>query len=75
MIGGVAPSEYLGKLETGDETTPPIDRERLPLDPRRIGGGCGGTEDVTFILGILTNRKIDPSQESACWVAIALFRT
>ena len=29
IIGGVAPSEYLGKLETGNATTPPIDRERL----------------------------------------------
>jgi hypothetical protein len=29
IIGGVAPSAYLAKLETGDVTTPPIDRERL----------------------------------------------
>jgi hypothetical protein len=29
IIGGVAPSEYLTKLETGDKTTPPIERERL----------------------------------------------
>ena len=29
IIGGVAPSEYLGKLETGNSTTPPIDRDRL----------------------------------------------
>jgi hypothetical protein len=29
MIGGVAPSEYLDKLEIGNETTPPIDRDRL----------------------------------------------
>ena len=29
MIGGVAPSEYLSKLETGSATTPPILRERL----------------------------------------------
>jgi hypothetical protein len=29
IIGGVAPSEYLAKLEKGDETTPPIPRERL----------------------------------------------
>ena len=27
IIGGVAPSEYLAKLEKGDETTPPIDRD------------------------------------------------
>jgi len=26
-----APSEYLAKLERGDETTPPIDRERLDV--------------------------------------------
>lgn len=29
IIGGVAPSEYLSKLEQGDSTTPPIDRTRL----------------------------------------------
>jgi hypothetical protein len=29
IIGGVAPSEYLAKLENGDKTTPPIDGERL----------------------------------------------
>jgi hypothetical protein len=29
IIGGVAPSEYLSKLETGNTTTPPISRERL----------------------------------------------
>ncbi|BCQ24728.1 DUF262 domain-containing protein [Caballeronia sp. NK8] len=29
IIGGVAPSEYLAKLEGGNSTTPPIDRERL----------------------------------------------
>ena len=29
IIGGVAPSEYLAKLEKGNETTPPIDRARL----------------------------------------------
>lgn len=29
IIGGVAPSEYLAKLEKGNEATPPIDRERL----------------------------------------------
>jgi hypothetical protein len=29
IIGGVAPSEYLAKLEKGDRTTPPIERERL----------------------------------------------
>lgn len=29
IIGGVAPSEYLDKLEKGDETTPPISREKL----------------------------------------------
>jgi hypothetical protein len=29
IIGGVAPSEYIAKLENGNETTPPIDRERL----------------------------------------------
>ncbi len=29
IIGGVAPSEYLAKLETGNATTPPIDRDRL----------------------------------------------
>jgi len=28
-IGGDAPSEYLAKLEKGNETTPPIDRARL----------------------------------------------
>jgi hypothetical protein len=28
-IGGVAPSEYIAKLEKGNDTTPPIDRERL----------------------------------------------
>ena len=29
IIGGVAPSEYLAKLEKGNEATPPIDRARL----------------------------------------------
>jgi hypothetical protein len=29
IIGGVAPSEYLSKLETGSSTTPPIERKRL----------------------------------------------
>lgn len=29
IIGGVAPSEYLAKLEKGDKQTPPIKRERL----------------------------------------------
>ena len=29
IIGGVAPSEYLAKLESGNATTPPIDRDRL----------------------------------------------
>jgi hypothetical protein len=29
IIGGIAPSEYLAKLENGDETTPAIERERL----------------------------------------------
>ena len=29
IIGGVAPSEYLAKLEHGNETTPPIDGNRL----------------------------------------------
>lgn len=29
IIGGVAPSEYLGKLEKGDKQTPAIDRQRL----------------------------------------------
>ena len=29
IIGGVAPSEYLGKLEAGDKTMPAIPRERL----------------------------------------------
>ena len=29
IIGGVSPSEYLAKLETGNATNPPIDRGRL----------------------------------------------
>ena len=29
IIGGVAPSEYIAKLENGNEATPPIDCERL----------------------------------------------
>jgi hypothetical protein len=29
MIGGVAPSEYLSKLERGNESAPPIARDRL----------------------------------------------
>ena len=29
IIGGVAPSEYLTKLEQGETQTPPIERERL----------------------------------------------
>lgn len=31
IIGGVAPSEYLAKLETGDRQTPAIERERLDV--------------------------------------------
>jgi hypothetical protein len=29
IIGGVAPSDYIAKLETGDKTTPPIERSTL----------------------------------------------
>jgi hypothetical protein len=29
IIGGIAPSEYLAKLERGTDTTPPIERQRL----------------------------------------------
>jgi hypothetical protein len=29
IIGGVAPSDYLGRLEKGDEDTPPISPEKL----------------------------------------------
>lgn len=29
IIGGIAPSEYLAKLQKGDETTPPIDQNKL----------------------------------------------
>src|SRR5262249_15499331 len=29
IIGGVAPSEYIAKLEAGSATTPPIERDRL----------------------------------------------
>ncbi|MEO7086692.1 MAG: DUF262 domain-containing protein [Gemmatimonadaceae bacterium] len=43
MIGGVAPSEYLGKLERGNETSPPISRQKLGeyleshlIDPRLL---------------------------------------
>lgn len=31
IVGGVAPSEYLAKLERGDATTPPIDSARLDV--------------------------------------------
>ena len=31
IIGGAAPSEYLSRLEKGNNTTPPIDRQRLDL--------------------------------------------
>ena len=31
IIGGVAPSEYVAKLEKGNETTPPIDSMRLDV--------------------------------------------
>jgi hypothetical protein len=31
IIGGVAPSDYLDKLEKGNETTPSIERERLDI--------------------------------------------
>ncbi|MEO8182958.1 MAG: DUF262 domain-containing protein [Deltaproteobacteria bacterium] len=43
LIGGAAPSEYLAKLEKGNEVSPPIPRERLDgylrshlLDPERL---------------------------------------
>jgi hypothetical protein len=29
IIGGVAPSDYIAKLENGNETTPPIDPKQL----------------------------------------------
>jgi hypothetical protein len=29
IIGGVAPSAYLGKLQKGDAATPPIEQQRL----------------------------------------------
>jgi hypothetical protein len=29
IIGGVAPSDYIAKLENGNETTPPIDPKKL----------------------------------------------
>jgi len=31
IVGGISPSEYLAKLEKGNETTPPIKRERLDV--------------------------------------------
>ena len=31
IIGRLAPSEYLAKLQRGDDTTPPIERERLDV--------------------------------------------
>jgi hypothetical protein len=31
IVGGVAPSDYLAKLEKGNETTPPIGHERLDV--------------------------------------------
>lgn len=31
IIGGLAPSEYLAKLQRGDDTTPSIERERLDV--------------------------------------------
>lgn len=31
IIGGTAPSDYLARLEKGNETTPPIERERLDV--------------------------------------------
>jgi len=31
IVGGFSPSEYLAKLEKGNETTPPIKRERLDV--------------------------------------------
>jgi len=43
LIGGAAPSEYLAKLEKGNDVSPPIPRERLDgylrshlLDPERL---------------------------------------
>ena len=45
IIGGVAPSEYLNKLESGDKTTPAIERARLDnylrshlIDPALLRG-------------------------------------
>ena len=45
IIGGVAPSEYVSKLERGNETTPPIDGKRLDsylkshlIDPTLLRG-------------------------------------
>jgi hypothetical protein len=29
ILGGISPSDYLAKLESGNATTPPIDREKL----------------------------------------------
>ena len=45
IIGGVAPSAYLGKLQRGDAATPPIEQERLDgylrshlIDPALLRG-------------------------------------
>jgi len=45
ILGGVAPSEYLGRLELGDRQTPAIDRDRLDcylcshlIDPALLRG-------------------------------------
>lgn len=45
IIGGVAPSEYLAKLEKGDASTPPIDTAKLDtflrshlIDPKALRG-------------------------------------
>lgn len=47
IIGGVAPSAYLGKLQKGDVATPPIEQQRLDgylrshlIEPSLLRGDC-----------------------------------
>lgn len=61
MIGGVAPSQYLAKLESGDKTTPGVERTRLDeylrshlLDPALLR-----TDDFDAFLADRQKRLLD----------------
>ena len=63
IIGGVAPSEYLAKLEKGNETTPSIDRKRLNiyLTSHLINPALLRADSFDAFMVILTMRSGPPA--------------